>query len=249
MRVLPSNLKPRSGYSYYLHFVLTLLLPISVYVFVEVDWPAMALTLILLSKWRMFVMRPRFWLANLRSNAVDIMAGLSFLAFMDATDSDMWKLIWMGLYVLWLIVIKPGSSTFMVALQAFVAQTLALMALFLRFADAPLYALVLATWLVGYLVARHFLTGFDEPHAPLYAATWSYFCGALTWVLGHWLLFYGLVAQPTLLLTVLGFGLAGMYYLQEHDKLSDLLRRQFIFIMVAIVVVVFVFSNWGDKNI
>jgi hypothetical protein len=48
---------------------------------------------------------------------------------------------------------------------------------------------------------------------------------------------------------VLGFGLAAMYYLGERDKLSNLLRRQFVFIMIAIIVVVLVFSDWGDKAI
>jgi hypothetical protein len=249
MRALPSKLKPASGFSYYFHLGLTSLLPVLVYVFVRIDFAQLALMIILLSKWRMLAVRPRYWAANLRYNAVDIMVGVSLLGFMAQTDSNMWQVIWAVAYGVWLLFIKRGSSVFMVSLQALLGQTLALMALFLTWVDAPLAGLVLAVWAITYLSARHFFGSFDERFSVLFSHLWGYFSASLTWVLGHWLLFYGAMAQPTLLISVLGFGLAAMYYLGERDKLSHLLRRQFVFIMVAIVVVVLVFSDWGDKAI
>jgi len=204
---------------------------------------------IIISKWRMFAVRPRYWLANFRANGVDIMVGLSAVVFMASTSSNLWQLVWVLLYGAWLVVLKPGSSTLQISLQAVVAQAVALMAIFLGWGDAPAYLLVLMCWLVCYLCARHFFTSFDEPYTSLYAHTWAYFASALTWVLSHWLLFYGVLAQPTLLLTVIGYGLAALYYLEQMDRLSILLRRQFVFIMVAVVVVVLVFSDWVDKAI
>jgi hypothetical protein len=41
--------------------------------------------------------------------------------------------------------------------------------------------------------------------------------------------------------------MAVIYYLDHHDRLSKGLRRQFVFIMLAIVLVVLTFSDWGDK--
>lgn len=246
---LSARLKPAKGFSHYFHFGLTSFLPVILLVLVQIDLTFVAFLVILLSKWRMFVVKPRFWLANLRANAVDLMVGFSFLTFMNISHSNSWRLGWAAAYMAWLLFLKPGSNMFLVSLQAFFGQTLALTAIFLGWPNAPLAGLVISSWAIGYLSARHFLSSFDEPYSPLYASLWGYFAGALTWVLAHWLLFYSAVAQPTLLLTVLGFGLAGMYYLDENDKLSDLLRRQFIFIMVAVIVVVFVFSNWGDRTI
>jgi hypothetical protein len=150
---------------------------------------------------------------------------------------------------LWLVFLKPGSSMLQVSLQAVVAQLVALMALFLVAGDKPLYALVLGSWFVCYLCARHFFTSFDEPYTQLYSHVWGYFAAALVWVLGHWLLFYNVLAQPTLLLVVIGYGLAAMYYLDHTDRLSALWRKQFILMMVAIVVIVLTFSDWGDKAI
>ena len=137
----------------------------------------------------------------------------------------------------------------MVSMQAMIGQAFGLVALYVAWVEAPSFGIVLATWLIAYLAARHFFTNFEDQYTPLYAHTWGYFSAALTWVLSHWLLFYGVIPQPALLLSVIGFGLAGMFYLDESDRLSPLLRRQFMFIMFAIVLVVLVFSDWGDKTV
>lgn len=39
--------------------------------------PYVAYGLVLLSKWRIFALRPRFWWANIKTNLVDISVGLS----------------------------------------------------------------------------------------------------------------------------------------------------------------------------
>lgn len=248
MRALPTRLKPASGFSHFVHLGLIMLLPTLVFVLVRINFVQLAMALVVLSKWRMFAVRPRYWPANIRANAVDIMVGVSLVIFMAHTDVFNWHLLWAFLYGVWLIFIKPGASTLMVSLQAYTGQILALMALFLAWKNASLASLVFAVWVICYLSARHFFTGFDEPHSSLYAHAWGYFAGALMWVLAHWLLFYGLLAQPTLLLGVISLTCGGLYYLEETDKLSLLIRRQFILITVAIIVVILVFSGWGDKT-
>jgi len=245
----PKTLRPKSGFSHLAHLGLTILLPLLIYILVRIDFALLAAVLIILSKWRMFAVRPRYWPANIRANGVDIMVGLSIVAFMAATSVGLWQLLWAVAYGGWLIFLKPGSTTLRVSFQATVAQLVGLMALFLTWGDAAAYILVLVSWLICYLCARHFFTSFDEPYSALYAHTWAYFAAALTWVLSHWLLFYGVLSQVSLLLTVIGYGLATLYYLEQNDRLSILLRRQFVFIMVAIVVIVLIFSDWGDKAI
>ncbi len=249
MLKIVSKIKPKSGVAHILHLVLTALLPALMFIFVRIDFEQLALALVLLAKWRMLAVRPRHWWPNIRANAVDIIVGLSFLTFMTHSFSPSWQLLWAVLYGVWLLVLKPRYDVFSVSLQAMVGQLCGLMALFLGWQDAPLGGLVLATGVICYVAARHFFTSFDEPYTALYSHTWGYFGAALAWVLGHWLLFYGAVAQPTLLLTVIGYGLATIYYLDQRDRLSLLLRRQFVFLMIAVVVIILVFSNWGDKTI
>ena len=247
MRPTLRNLKPTSGIAHFLHLGLVLILPVVVFVLVRLNLVLPAFIIVVLSKWRMLAVRPRFWAANIRANAVDLMVGLSIVLFMTHSGSLLIQVAWAILYAIWLLAIKPGSGVPMVTAQAFIGQFAALSALYLTWADGPVYGLTLLSGLFCFLAARHFLDAFDEPYAKMLAYTWGYFGAALAWLLSHWLLFYRGVAQPTLLLSTVGYGMAVLYYLDHNDRLGKGVRRQFIFIMVAIVLVALAFSDWGDK--
>lgn len=247
MELIKGKLKPTRGYAHVLHIILSAVMPALVYVFVKVGFVLPAVVVVLITKWRIFAVRPRFWPAIVRANAVDIIVGLSTIVFMTNTRETSLQLMFTLLYILWQTVIKPGRSTFKVSLQAFIGQTYGLMALYIGWPAAPVVFLVIGAWGVCYLAARHFLTAFDEPYTSLYSHVWAYFASALAWLTAHWLLFYNVVSQPVLLLTVLGFGLGGLFYLHEADRLSVLLRRQIVIMMLAVIMVVLVFSDWGDK--
>lgn len=240
MRALITKIKPASGFSRLVHIGLNIFLALLVFVLVRIDFIQLALVVILLSKWRMFAVRPRFWPANIRANAVDIIVSVSLLAFMIQGDSQLAQILWAAVYAAWLLVVKPASSALMVSAQAMVGLLFGLTALFLHWGDSALYVLVFGAATVCYLVARHFFDSFDEPYAKLLSYLWAYFGGALTWVLGHWLLFYGFMAQPTLLLVAAGYGLAAIYYLDHNDKLSKLVRLEIMITTCTIVVAVVV---------
>lgn len=244
-----ARIKPASGFSHFVHILLLALLPALVFIMVRLRFYDLAAALILLSKWRMLAVRPRHWPANIRANAVDIIVGLSLLIFMIHSGSMLMQLVWAAAYAVWLISIKPLSSLFGISLQALIGQTLGLTAIFLHWGDAPLYTLVILAWIICYVSARLFFTGFEEPLTRFLSDLWGYFGAAMVWILGHWLLFYGVIAQPTLLLTVIGFSLGGVYYLEKTDRLSVVLRRQLIFIMIAIIVIVLAFSRWDSRTL
>ncbi|HUP26455.1 MAG TPA: hypothetical protein VM124_02290, partial [Candidatus Limnocylindrales bacterium] len=207
MKLLGGKLKPVKGYAHVFHIFLSALMPALVYVFIRLRVPQGAVAVVLITKWRMFAVRPRFWPAIIRANAVDIIVGLSTVIIMTRTHSGSLQLFWALLYMVWQVAIKPGRNVFKISLQALIGQTYGLMALFLAWPGASIVVLVVGVWAICYLAARHFLTAFDEPYISLYSHTWGYFAAAIAWLCAHWLLFYIVVAQPTLLLTVLGFGL------------------------------------------
>ena len=247
MRPLIAKIKPANGFSRVLQVSLNALLPLAVFILVRIDFVQLALIIILLSKWRKLAVHVRFWPANIRANAVDIMVSVSLLLFMVNSGSQIVQLLWAVAYGVWLIALKPASSTLMVSVQAFIGMVCGLMALSVGWDAAPLYGLVIATGLICYLAAHHFFDSFDEPYARLLSYLWGYLGAALMWVLGHWLLYYSIVSQPTLLLVSLGFGLSALYYLDHLDKLSTNIRRQIVFVMFAIVIIVVAFSDWGNK--
>jgi hypothetical protein len=249
VRMLVSKVRPGKGFSHLFHVVLVGLLPLLVYLFVRLEFYNVALAIILLSKWRMFAVRPRHWLAHVRTNAVDIIASLSFLTFMINSESMSMQLVWLIAYEVWVLYLKPGSTTLLIGLQALIGQFIGLVALFIAFEDVSLAVYVIGVSVVTYFCSRHFFAGFEEENASIYSWIWAFFGGSIAWLLGHWLLFYGPIAQPALLLSVIGYGLITLYYLDETDRLSALVRRQVLFVIVAVVIVMIVFSNWGDSVI
>jgi hypothetical protein len=248
MRPLVEKIKPARGFSGIFHNGLLLLLPIILYVLARQgsQFVPISIALIILSKWRMFAVRPRFWPAIIRANGVDIIVGLSVVVFLQHSSTAL-QLVWTVLYAAWLIFLKPASGLVPVSAQAFIGQLAGLMALFLAWPNGSTFGLIVLTGLICCISARHYFDSFEEPYSKMLSYLWAYFAAALVWVLSHWLLFYGIIPQPALLLSTLGYGLAALYYFDHHGKLNTLLQRQFVFLMFAIVVVIIMFSDWGDK--
>lgn len=240
MRPLINKIKPAKGFSRLAHVATNIGLVLLVFILVRIDFVQLALALVLLGKWRMLAVRPRFWSALVRYNSVDIIVSVSLLAFMTHTDDQVIQLVWAGFYAFWLLVLKPATGALMVSVQAMTGLLLGLSAVFMEWGGSPLYWLVFTVAIVCYLAARHFFDSFDEPYAKLLSYLWAFFASASTWVLGHWLLFYGPVAQPTLLLVAVGYGLAVLYYLDHNDKLSKLVRAEIMITTCAIAAAVVV---------
>lgn len=244
-----AKIKPSKGFSGVIHILLVAVVPIVVFILVRLSFVQLAYLVVLMSKWRMLAVRPRHWPANVRANAVDIIVGLSFVSFIAGAPSQAWQLVWSLSYGIWLVLIKPRSTTFWIAMQAAAGQLLGLSAVYVLWGRSSLFLLVITTWAVCYFAARHFLSSFDEPLTSLISHAWGYFGAALTWVLGHWLLYYGFVSQPMLLLSVLSIGVAALYYLDNNDRLSVFVRREILLVMSAVVIVVILFSSWGDRAV
>jgi hypothetical protein len=242
-----TRIKSAGKFAAFLHIILTAILPILLYVLVRLDFTEIAVTLVLLSKWRMLAVKMRHWPANIRANAVDIFVGLSVVEFMNISGSQSVQLVWVALYTAWLLFIKPMSTDIWIGVQSLIAQTATLIAVFIVWNEASETWLTLVVWAVTYLCARHFLTIFDEAMARASAYTWAFFSASLTWLTAHWLLFFKNIAQPAIIITVVGYGMASLYYLYHTDNLKKGVRRQFVTLMVAIVLFILVFSDWsGD---
>jgi hypothetical protein len=243
------KIKPKHGFSHLIHVALNIALPVVAYILVRTDFVFIAILLVLVSKWRMFAVQTRYWIANLIANGADIMVGVALVLFMASTASGWWQFFWAVIYGVWLVWLKPRSDVLSVSAQAMVGQLLGLSVLYLKFGDSSIFALVLGTWLVAYIAARHFLTSFEEPHTALLSHVWAYFAASLAFILGHWLLFYGSIAQIIVLLTNIGYGLAALYYLEAKGRLTISLQRQLLAIMGAILLIVIVLSDWAGSTV
>lgn len=237
MRQLFESFKPSRGFGHVVYLAFNVLLPILALLLIEAGLSNVALAVVLLSKWRMFAVQPRFWVANIRANAIDIIVGLSVLAFMMGTLTDLTRIIYAALWAFWLIGIKPKTSALWVSMQAFIGLLLGLMAIFSVWSRASLFVLVIAVAVTCFFAAHHFFYSFDEPYIRLLSYIYGYFGAGITWVLGHWLMYHGFIAQPALLLLATSFGLGTLYYLDHFDRLSSLIRKEVLFMLSTILVI------------
>ncbi len=249
MRKLAYKLRPTSGISGLLHFLLNALLPVLLLFLVRLDFAYLAAAFVLLAKWRMVAVRPRYWLPNIRGNLVDIFVGLSAVAFMAGTTNLATQVFWTVAYVVWLVWLKPKSNPVAVMSQALIAQAIALVAFYRAFPDSTLLAGILVTWLVCYAAARHFFGAFDESMTRAMTHIWAWFGVTMAWILGHWVIQYLFLPQIALILTVVGYGLATLYYLDQNDRLKANIRRQLIGVVSLILLIIIVFSDWQDKTV
>jgi hypothetical protein len=241
--------KPKEGYSKGVYYILNVLLPIIVLILVLMGFAWLAALAVLFAKWRMFAMRPRYWLPNIRANSVDIFVGLSVVVFLAGTQTFFVQVFWTVFYLFWVIILKPRSDQISVMVQALISQGLASVAFYQAFPDHQLWVGVLVMFAICYVSARHFLGAFDEPQYRQISALWAWFGASLTWVLEHWLIEYLTISQVSLIITLVGYTLAFMYYMHANHKLKNTIRSQLMFTLMIILLIVIVFSDWQDKTI
>lgn len=248
MNKIAKKIKPAEGYASVLYVLLRALLPLLVFGIIALGLPPfIAVLLVLLSKWRMFAVKPRYWLPNVRSNLVDIFIGLSVIVFIAGTDLWVTQVVWTLLYTIWLVWLKPRSDSVSVMAQALLAQALTIVAFYRVAPDQTLLASIVVTWLVCYACARHFLNAFEEPMVRTLTHIWAWFGAIIAWILGHWIVQYLFLPQIALVLTIIGYGLATLYYLDKTEKLKAATRRQLIGIMGLLLLIVVVFSDWQGQ--
>ena len=229
--------------------------------YTEAIWFAIAL--VLLSKWRVFAVRPRFWWANLRSNMVDFIVSISIVLHLysinAAAISDTTKLFMMiGLtlvYIGWLLFIKPRSKRAYMAVQAGVAVFLGTSALFTITYDWPVTFVVLFAWLIGYSAARHILSTYDdETHALFLGLVWGFVVAEISWVAYHWAIAYPLPIVPQVmlpqfaliitLLSFLAFKTYDSFYHHAKVRMADVLLP-LLFTVSVIAVLLIIFNRVG----
>lgn len=241
----------RTRASEVLYLASNALLPLVILVLVNsFDPPYLALVVVLLSKWRIFAVRPRFWWVSLKANLVDLMVGVSVVGLLFlASSSFPLQLLITVLYVAWLLALKPKSTAHGVMAQSGIAQFVAFVVLFNFSAIAPEFIIVLGSWVVGYVAARHMVSNYEEPYVELWASLWGLFAAELGWLLFHWTAAYSVgwsieIPQIALIMLVLGFSVARLYHMRKHDILTPGTLRGTSLFTVGMLAIILIFTPW-----
>lgn len=216
---------------------------------VNVPWPALGL--VILSKWRIFAVRSRYWTANIRANLVDVIVGISMVVLLYAAAGDLPTQISLtALYIGWLLFLKPRSKRAYIAAQAMTGLVFGIAAIVQTSPILPASVVVLLSWLVGYAASRHVLSVQHESHINFLSLLWGFVVAEIMWLSYHWTIGYQVgdtlqLSQVVVIVASLSFLAERMYVsYNKHDRIrsSDVMMPTLLTLSV-VAVVVFVFGG------
>jgi hypothetical protein len=256
----------RSFLSEVIYTVLNIALAVAIVLVIRAtESPLPAIGLVLLSKWRVLAVRPRYWFVNVQANLVDFIVSIGLVAFLYITyvgpaEPTQKLAILAGLtilYIGWLLFLKPRSKRVYVVAQAGVALFVGTAALFMLSYALPASVTVLLMWLIGYATARHILTSYEETHVLFLSLMWAVFLAELGWLAYHWTVAYtplGVtsVIFPRVALSILCIGFVvhkayDSFYHYQKIRTNDVLLP--ILFTVSIIVVLPLVLNILGANV
>lgn len=191
-----------------------------------VQSPVAAIVLVILSKWRVLAVRPRFWWTNIQSNLVDLIVGLSVVILLYLAVGHIAVQIGLtAFYIIWLVVIKPMSKRWQMLMQSSLAVFFGTMALFSVGYSLPDVLVVAGTAIIGYSAARHFLVSYKEDQITLLSSVWAIVFAQVGWLAYYWTFAYTIpglgvvkIPQVTIILLLLSFVAERVYRSwKKHD--------------------------------
>lgn len=241
------------------YVLLNALLAVTVVVLVNLfDAPWLGLAVIAVSKWRIFAVKIRFWWANLVSNLTDILVGISYvlLVYYIGGDQMIYQIGSALLYIIWLLMIKPGTSSLKIMTQSLIAMFLVNLNLSLFGYRWPILVFLMVEMFIAYNIMSHYLKNadFEIKYTRLMSGIWALIMMELAWIYWHWMIGYNFVAgikvsQFAIVSTALTFlTYKVLFYMnqeadQNHRNLQIDLLASIGFVVVLILVMLLFFSK------
>jgi len=247
--------KSRNIASSTVHVFLNILLGIgAVLITVFSGSPLLGILLVLMSKWRIFAVRRRYLLLNIKSNLVDLIVGLSIVLLTYYAGSTLLPVdfILMIVYVIWLLIIKPMSTEMANLVQSLIAVFLGISATTIMTAGNNVLIAVLLAFLVGYAASRHVLVQTDDKDFTLTTLVCGLIFAEVAWLCHSWAIVYTFgdtgirIPQVALILTIFAFiynyARQAVVRYQEDFRFRDILAPV-LFGVILIGIIVIWFSN------
>ena len=247
--------KSRNIASSMVHIFLNLLLGVgAVLITVLSNSPVLGIILVLVSKWRIFAVRARYFTLNLKSNLVDLIVGISIvlLAYYAGPSFLLVDFILMTVYSIWLIIIKPLSSEKATLAQSLIAVFLGISAATIMCANLDSIVLVLISFLIGYAASRHVLVQSNDKDFTLTTLVCGLVFAEIAWLCHSWNIIYTFgntgIRIPQLAVILSIFAFVYNYARQAMIKYQDDFRFKHIlgpvvFGAVLISIIVLFTSN------
>ena len=196
------------------HVFLNILLGIgAVLITVFSGSPLLGVLLVVMSKWRMFAVRRRYLWLNIKSNLVDLIVGLSIVVLSYFVGSTLMPVdfVLMGIYIIWLLFIKPMSSETANLIQSLTAVFLGISATTAMTANFNSLLAAMLAFLVGYAASRHVLVQSSDKDFTLTTLVCGLVFAEVAWLCNAWAIVYTFgstgirVPQAAIILTMFAF--------------------------------------------
>lgn len=250
--------KSRNIASSMVHVFLNILLGVGVVLITVLSGsPLIGIILVLVSKWRIFAVRSRYFFLNLKANLVDIIVGVSvvLLAYSGGPSFLISDIILMVFYPIWLLFIKPLSSETATLVQSLIAVFLGISAATTISVGTNSILLVFLAFLVGYAASRHVLIQSNDKDFTLTTLVCGLVFAEIAWLSNSWSIVYTyenlglsgvMIPQLAIILTIFAF--VYNYARQAVIKFQDDFRfvhiiGPVVFGLMLIGVIVFFFSD------
>jgi len=223
----------------------------------------LAIGLVMLGKWRVLAVRPRYWWVNVQSNMVDFIVSISFVAHLMAVNAapiaEPYTLMLLGIvtliYIAWLLYLKPRGSRAMIVTQGLVAVFMGTAALFSIAYAWPSLTTVIAMWVIGFTATRHILASYDnETHNTLLSLATALVYAEIGWIAYHWTVAYELPIFPSLqipqvsitmtLLAFVAYKTYDSFYHHARVRSTDIVLPALLAVSI-IAVLVLLFNRAG----
>lgn len=223
--------------------------------------------IVFLSHWRVFAVRARFWVANVKANALSYVVSFSYVIFLfvvnpgqadsDVLPSLITQIVLAVLFMAWIIFLKPKSKKGFVLAQSGVALFAGITALYTVSYGWIATPVVLFVWLVSYISAKHILSTYDEGHDILLSLAFGLVMAEIGWLAHHWVVAYRIpflpdfmIPQVSIIMLATGF-LAFKVYDSFHQykkvKLNEIILP--LLFAVGLVGVLVLFRNGIEQTI
>lgn len=206
--------KSRNIASNAVHVFLNILLGVfAVLITVFSGSPLIGILLVLVSKWRIFAVRRRYLLINIKSNLVDLIVGLSVVLLSYYVGSSLAPVhfILMGIYITWLLFIKPMSSETANLIQSLMAVFLGISTVMIMTSEMNAAVTVILSFLVGYAASRHVLVQTNAQDFTLTTLVCGLVFAEVAWMCHAWAIIYSFgdtgikIPQAAIILTTFAF--------------------------------------------
>lgn len=219
--------KGRNALSTVLHIFLNIALAVisTALTVISGNW-VFGVLLVLLSKWRIVAVRPRYWWTNLKANLVDLAVGISLalLVYIAGNELNVWHIILTAIYAIWLVLIKPRSETLMTEIQAMFAVFFGTFAATLICSQFDPVVGAAFCFIIGYGASRHVLIQGDDHDFTLTTFICGLFMAEMSWIFYHWSIVYRFGEATTLVIPQLPIAVSVLFFLFARGYKSALLH-------------------------